>query len=126
MHVAEIFLFISLASNSLCQRIECDWLTEWLCGDQCLGEAEDHLCLCGNDTLTSADSVTHNCCNQETCFKEIDGNVKCQGFKQNWRVPCNGKCKQLASAGLTTTSCVDQKQCVKSIQLCRGVPVCHE
>ena len=120
-----IFLCLTLVPNSLCQRSECDWASEWLCGDKCLGQP-DHFCLCGNDTITFAESNSYNCCNQETCFKEMNGNVMCSGLKQNWRVPCNGICKQDAYSGFTTTSCRDQKQCVKSINLCRGVPVCQE
>ena len=126
MHVLEIwiFLFLTLASNSICQRIECEWAAEWLCGDKCLGQYNS--CFCGNDTITFAESYNYNCCNQGTCFKEMDGNVKCHGLKQNWRVPCNGKCSQVAEWGATTISCADQTQCVKSVSLCWGVPICRE
>ena len=119
-----ICLILALPSNSLCQRIECDWAIEWLCGDKCVGEYNS--CLCGNDTITLAESVNYNCCNQGPCFKEMDGNVKCHGLKHNWRVPCNGICKQDAEWGYTTISCADQTQCVKSVSLCRGIPVCQE
>ena len=126
MHVVEIwiFVFLTLASNSLCQRIECNWAAQWLCGDQCLGQYNS--CLCGNETITYNDAYDYNCCNQGTCSKEVDGNVKCQGLRQDWRVPCNGECKQYAVLGYTTIACNDQQQCVKSISLCQGVPVCHE
>ena len=118
-----ICLILALPSNSLCQRIECDWVTEWLCGDKCIGE--HNICLCGNATLAYP-PVNYNCCNQETCFKEINGNVKCQGLIQNWGIPCNGICKQHAEWGYTTISCADQTQCVRSISLCKGVPICKE
>ena len=123
MHILEIwiFLFLTLASNSLCQRIECDWAAEWLCGDKCIGQHNS--CLCGNDTITSAD---YNCCHQGTCFKEMDGNVTCHGLKQSWRFPCNGICSQVAGWGYTTISCADQTQCVKSVSLCKGSPICRE
>ena len=126
MHVVDIWIcvFLSLASNSLCQIIECDWTTEWLCGDQCLGQYNS--CVCGNETIILANASTYNCCNQGTCSKEMDGNVNCHGSKQTWRFPCNGECKQFAYAGYTTISCADKQQCVKSASLCRGVPVCHE
>ena len=126
MHVVEIWicLFLSLASNSLCQRIECDWAVEWLCGDQCLGD--NHLCLCGNETINLPDATEYSCCNQGTCSKEINGNVKCNGLRQNWREPCNGECKQGAEWGHTTISCQDKKQCVNVVTLCRGVPICQE
>ena len=118
-----IFLYLSLA-NSLCQRIECDWAADWLCGDQCLGHY--NLCLCGNETITFADAVNYNCCNERACFKELDGTVNCLGLKQDWRIICNGSCKQYAPSGLTTIACADLKQCVKTVTLCRGVPICHE
>ena len=126
MHLVEIWicLILLLASNSLCQRIECDWTIEWLCGDKCLGV--DNSCMCGNETLSIADTFNYNCCNEGTCFKNIFGNVNCQGFKQNWRVPCNGICKQYAEFGYTTISCADQTQCVTSTSLCTGVPMCKE
>ena len=126
MHVLEIwiFVFLTLASNSLCQRIECNWAVEWLCGDQCLGTYNS--CLCGNVTIVLTDAPNYNCCNQGTCSKEMDGNVKCHGLKQEWRIPCNGSCKQYANYGLTTIACADLKRCVKVITLCRGVPICHE
>ena len=126
MHVLEIWivLFLTLVSNSLCQRIECDWTAEWLCGDKCIGEHNS--CLCGHDTITSDDAHIFNCCNQETCLKGMDGNVKCRGLKQTWEFPCNGICIQGAEWGYTTILCADQTQCVKSITLCNGVPLCRE
>ena len=125
MHVVKIwiFLFLTLASNSLCERIECHWEAEYLCGDKCLGI--DNLCLCGNETITYAD-YNYICCNEKACFKELDGNVRCDGLKQGWWVPCNGLCKQFAYSGYTTIACADLKQCVQAEVLCRGVPFCHE
>ena len=129
MHLLDIcvFLFLTLPSNSLSQeRIECNWAADWLCGDKCLGKY--NLCVCGNETITLADVINnnYNCCNEGTCFKEFDGNVKCHGLKQNWRVPCNGACKQHAELGYTTISCQDHTQCAKSVTLCQGVPICQE
>ena len=127
MHILEIWIcvFLSLASNSLCQRIECDWAADWLCGDQCLGQ--DKLCMCGNETITLAtDAINYNCCYQGTCLKETNGTVKCHGLKQEWRAPCNGICKQESFTGYSTISCNDQEQCVKPITMCLGVPICYE
>ena len=127
MHLVHvwIFLFLTLASNSLCQRIECGWEMNWLCGDKCI--SEDNLCICGNETFTYNATDDYNCCNQGTCFKEMDGNVNCQiGSKQSWKLPCNGTCKQHAQWGHITTLCADQTQCVESVYLCRGVPKCRE
>ena len=126
MHTVKIWIFLLLtfASNSLCERIECHWGAEYLCGDKCLGT--DNLCLCGNETITYTDALYYNCCNDETCFKEFDGNVRCHGLKQDWRLTCNGSCRQYANYGLTTIACSDLQQCVKAITLCRGVPICRE
>ena len=127
MHVVEIwiFLFLSLASIMLCQKIDCHWGAEYICGDKCLGEYNS--CYCGNETFTSPEANDYICCNQKACFKEMDGNVRCHdGLKQSWRFPCNGKCRQLSMWGFTTIPCEDHLQCVNSITLCKGVPVCHE
>ena len=82
--------------------------------------------MCGNETITLPNAFNCNCCNQGTCFKEMNGDVKCQGLKQSSEVPCNGMCKQDANFGETTISCKDQKECVKTVQLCKGVPICRE
>ena len=126
MHTVKIWIFLLLtfASNSLCERIECHWGAEYLCGDKCLDY--NNLCLCGIETITFADTYDYNCCNEKACFKELDGNVKCYGLKQDWRMPCNGSCRQFANVGLTTIACADLKRCVKATTLCKGVPVCHE
>ena len=119
-----ICILLTLASNSLCQRIDCHWADQYLCGDKCLGE--DNLCVCGNETITLEDAFGYICCNQGTCFKEMDGNVKCHGLKQDWRLPCNKTCKQDAYFGYSTMLCNDQKQCVKPIALCQGTLICNE
>ena len=120
-----IWLLLSFVSKCLGQRIECTWGYEYLCGDKCLGL--EHTCLCGNESITLDDTPNYNCCNNGTCFKDLIGNVECHGgVKQNWRVPCNGTCKQYAKYGLTTIPCSDEKQCVRAISLCRGVPLCNE
>ena len=130
MQIVEIwmFLFLSFASIMLCQKIDCHWGTEYLCGDKCLTMGEyNAACYCGNDTITIIDAENYNCCHEKTCFKDIDGNVRCHdGLKQNWRVPCNGKCRQTGIHGYTTIPCEDHLQCVKAITLCKGVQVCYE
>ena len=127
MHLVHIwiFLFLTLASNGLCQLIECNWAFQWLCGDKCIHE--DSVCICGNENFTYNEVNDYNCCNQGPCSNQTDGNVKCpSGLKQNWEDPCNGTCKQHAQWGHTTTLCADQTQCVESVYLCRGVPKCRE
>ena len=118
-------LVLSLASNILGERSECHWGTEYLCGDKCL--LLQNQCRCGEETFSFKDSIDYICCNQGTCMNDWDGSVKCNnGSKQNWRVPCNGRCEQEGRYGITLLSCKDQKQCVKTLTVCRGVPVCSE
>ena len=133
MPKSKIFLIISLsltlASISLGdERIECRWSAEYLCGDKCTKIA--NTCYCGNGNITFDDAHDVSCCNQRECVKDdvIDiGNVHCpDGSIQSWREPCNGRCKQYAAYGHSTISCEDQKQCVKELILCRGIPFCNE
>ena len=120
-----VCLLSSFVSKCLGQRIECTWSSEYLCGDKCLGL--EHLCLCGNESITYYDTTMYNCCNHGTCFKDLTGNVECHGgVKQNWRDPCDGACRQYARYGYNTIACSDQKQCVNELILCRGVPICNE
>ena len=125
LHKLKVWMLVVnyLLSKSFCtQRIECHWGTEFLCGDKCL--LLTSLCQCGNETISLADA---NCCHQASCFKGLDGNVQCQdGRKQNWRVPCDGSCKQVALFGYQTILCSDQLQCVQEASLCRGFPLCNE
>ena len=128
LHKVEVWMLfvIYLLHKSCCsQRIECHWGTEFLCGDKCL--LLTSLCQCGNETISFADASNSNCCHQEPCFKGLDGNVQCQdGRKQDWRVACDGSCKQDAMFGYHTILCSDQLQCVKEASLCRGFPLCNE
>ena len=125
MHLVHIWIFLFLLTlNSLCQLIECDWAFQWLCGDKCIHE--DYVCICGNKNFTQNDVDDYNCCNQGTCSQERDGNVRCPGSRQDWKEPCNGTCKQHALWGHSTILCADQTQCVESVYLCRGVPMCRE
>ena len=126
MMKAEIWtcLFLTLPLSNLCQKIECDWGIEYLCGDQCLGLKS--ICRCDNETILFDDAYDYNCCNQDPCKKDPEGNVLCNGFKSNWRLPCNGTCKQLSRVGWTSIPCQDGSRCVNVLTLCQGVPVCHE
>ena len=63
-----ICLLLSFVSKCHGQRIECTWGYEYLCGDKCLGL--EHLCLCGNESITYDDTANYNCCNNGTCFKD--------------------------------------------------------
>ena len=122
-----VILFVfSWTKSSVTERIECHWQAETLCGDKCLKVGSGPQCMCGNETITFEETGNYICCHKGTCFEDFNGNINCHGIKQNWRLPCNGTCKQYARYGLTTTSCKDQKQCVKEVLLCRGAPICNE
>ena len=125
--IARIFLMLTLLfMSSQCQRIECDWSYEFICGDKCV--LQENSCFCGRDIILYKDTAFHVCCNTDACFKDmIDGSVHCNnGVKQTWRQPCNGVCKQAANYGLTTVPCENGKQCVEEAALCRGSPLCTE
>ena len=121
-----ILLSLTIASKSLGdERIECRWSAEYLCGDKCTKVA--NTCYCGNGNITFNDAANFICCNQQECVEDDIGFVHCpDGLIQNWRIPCNGGCKQYAKYGYSTIPCEDQKQCVKEMLLCRGIPICQE
>ena len=109
----------------MCQRIECDWKYEDICGDKCI--PYERKCSCGNESLTHSETGDFLCCIQGSCFRDFTGNVECQdGKKHDWRTPCNEKCMQIAKNGHTTISCSNQSQCVKAVDLCQGIPRCNE
>ena len=121
-----VIFILSLISNCICQRIECDWSSQYICGDKCLFLQSS--CICGNETITALDAFSENliCCNEGTCLDGLSGDVKCNGVVQKCTAPCNGTCKQTPSMGLTTISCKDNEQCVIAVDLCRGVASCNE
>ena len=111
--------------NSHCQRIECNWGAEFVCGDKCV--LKENPCFCGKDIILYEDTTLHICCNTGTCFKDmLDGNVQCDGFRKRWGDPCNGVCKQTADYGFTTVPCENGEQCVEEVALCKGSPLCTE
>ena len=120
-----ICLILCLVQITFPQRIECNWGSEFLCGDKCL--FYDRFCFCGNETITYADAFLYNCCNHDTCAKDyFDGNVRCDGVVQDWKKLCNGTCSQHGYNGFNTIPCENQQRCNREIQLCRGVPMCSE
>ena len=122
-----IVISLILVSNCICQRFECDWSHEYLCGDKCI-EVQRNSCTCGHETVSYLDLYYNDstCCNEGTCIiNHLSGDVICNGAIQNSAVPCNGSCKQSAS-GWTSVPCKDGKQCVWEVTLCRGDPNCNE
>ena len=123
--VGILFILTLFFLNNHCQRIECNWGAEYLCGDKCV--LTENLCYCGRDIISFEDLTVHVCCNNGTCFKDMtDGSVRCNGFRQTWRDTCNGECKQTGEYGFTTIPCDDGEQCVEEIVLCKGIPLCSE
>ena len=111
--------------KSHCQRIDCDWSYEFLCGDKCVSQTNQ--CFCGGDIISYDDTLEYVCCNNGTCVKDmIDGSVHCNGVKLTWRDPCNGLCKQEAFYGTATVSCENGRQCVREVSICKGSPRCSE
>ena len=120
--VATTTLNNSKGQNS---RIECNWDTEFLCGDKCLGTSK--YCTCGKDYFGYEDGLTDICCQEPNTSCEIrNGNVTCQGEPQLWNEPCHGSCRQVAKHGFTTLPCADQKECYIGLLACRGEPKCTE
>ena len=106
-------------------RIECDWGTEFLCGDKCLGKNKD--CLCGNGYFGYKDDDYYCCKEPNTfCEKNVFGNIECEGQILWWNQPCNGTCTQDALSGDTMLLCADQKQCYREMYACQGTPLCKE
>ena len=120
--LAPIFVITLVFCLYSCARIECNWSQEYLCGDKCLGI--DKICFCGNETanMTYSDSYEYICCHGDSCFKDFKGHVTCSdGKKQNYSIPCEGACKQTADYGLNTIRCLDEIQCFKEVEACKGI-----
>ena len=121
-------ILLTLGFGCICEKLQCNWGRQYLCGDTCIWYDLHSFCLCGNETLTPEmvyyDHYT--CCNQGACHEDWSGNVSCNGMVQHFELPCHGSCKQSPGFGLSTFSCKDQTQCVEELKLCRGVPNCRE
>ena len=106
-------------------RIECDWATEFLCGDKCLGISER--CGCGEHIFDSNHGHSVYCCQEPntSCRKAWYG-IDCKGQVLYKHHPCHGSCKQKARNGYTMLPCADQKECYEGIFACNGKPQCTE
>ena len=120
------FVLLTLLTFVACQRIECQWHWQYLCGDLCLSNLKT--CHCGSDTFTFKDSSDYYCCHQpNTCQEDWwTGKFQCQGQKKWWNESCDGSCGQNAQRGYTMLPCKDQSQCYIGIFACRGKPQCKE
>ena len=133
MQIRIVFLLFLAHSffHSKSERIKCQWLSEYLCGDKCLPVNSN--CTCGNETITFDDSGWYTCCNARSCFYDtFDRNVKClDGIKHNWGMACNNVCKQMAQYGFSTLSCdyvqdLVEDQCYMGVNACRGNRECYD
>ena len=108
-----------------CNGIICDWYHEYLCGDKCL--LFEHICYCGNSTLTLGDTRYVSCCANFPCTEDADENVIClDGTAQSSSLPCNGTCKQDAEHGWVTLPCDNHHQCYLKVYSCLGRPLCDD
>ena len=113
-----------LLTIHLCNCFKCDWRDEYLCGDKCV--EFEHICHCGNRSLTIGDTRYVSCCNETPCVQDSDENVICNGTAQSSSLPCNGVCKQDAEHGWITLPCDNQYQCYLKVYSCLGRSLCDE
>ena len=125
-----VLVLLTSLTFVVCSRIECDWSSEFLCGDKCLYAG--NTCYCGNDNLPYNQALNNYCCQEPntSCRKNWNGDIQCQGQKLWCHVmtchPCHGSCTQTARYGLTMLPCADQKECYLGVGACRGTPECTE
>ena len=123
--IFQVILLLLHLSN--CEKINCNWQSEYLCGDKCLKTNAD--CICGNETFAYWDTYYFNCCNNDgpTCFKHYNGDVSCRnGAKVSWREKCGGTCIETSDEGIPTLPCDDQIECYSTTYACNGAPLCKE
>ena len=107
-------------SNST--RFDCEWGSEYLCGDNCTRVTSK--CVCGNELILYEDSGTYSCCNSKPC-EVFETNVTCEdGIKQYWGEPCYTDCIQMAQYGFSTLQCDDWSECYMTVNACRGTNEC--
>ena len=122
----KIFVVLLISLNFVvCSRIECDWATQFLCGDQCLSIGKT--CHCGNYNFAYKHALSYYCCQKpNTSCKIWNGDIACQGQVLSLNKPCNGSCRQDAQVGYTMLPCDDQNECYLGIIACGGKPQCKE
>ena len=106
-----------------CYIDQCDWTSEYLCGDKC--SPLDFTCLCGNETLVYGETSEFICCNHGTCYKDFNETVYCiSGNKQKWSEKCDGLCRNEAQTGLETQPCDHDESCIVTVTACKGAQTC--
>lgn len=130
IRIASLTCLVYLFSFSKSERIECEWLSEYLCGDKCV--PVNSLCYCGKETIRFEDSSNDACCDSRSCFFDtFDRNVICKDrIKQYWGKPCNHVCNQMAQYGFSTLSCDYHEDnddgCYMGVNMCRGTKDCYD
>ena len=120
-----VLVLLTSLTFVVCTRIECNWISEFLCGDKCLGIGNN--CHCGNDNLPFNQALNNYCCQEpNTSCGNWNGHIYCQGQKLWWNKPCHESCTQGARIGYTMLPCADQKQCYVGVEACMGKPKCTE
>ena len=125
----KIFVVFLISLNFVvCSRIECNWGSQFLCGDQCLSNRKTCHCGNGNFSLNQYQAWDNYCCQKPntSCAKMWNGDIECQGQVLSLNKPCNGSCRQDAQVGYTMLPCDDQNECYLGILACRGKPQCKE
>ena len=107
-------------------RIECNWASQFLCGDECLGL--QNTCRCGKYKFGLKYANSYYCCQEPntSCRRAWNGDIQCQGEALWWNKPCNGTCIQNARYGYTMLPCADQEECYLGIEACQGTPKCTD
>ena len=122
-----LLAFLTSLTFVVSSRIECNWASQFLCGDKCLRNSKT--CYCGNDNYVYNEALYNYCCPESNtpCAKTRNGDVRCrQGQKLWWNKPCHGSCRQDAKYGNTMLPCDDKNQCYQGIDACMGTPQCTE
>ena len=126
---AFIFINLMMFSTILIRDVnvtDCNWGSQYLCGDTCLGLPQS--CFCGNEVLKFSDTWNQSCCNIGQC-SNINAalGAQCQGQIQYRFDSCHESCHQEARFGLITVPCAQgQPECYLQIYGCRGQAQCQD
>ena len=104
---------------------DCLWLSQYLCGNECL--SLNSTCYCGRNSITFREAGNYSCCANKDCEKQLNGDILCtHATKQRWNYTCNGHCNQLASYGFDTQKCSNENTCYIKVEACRGKNYCND
>ena len=120
-----VLVLLTSLTFVVCSRIECDWESQFLCGDKCLGI--QNTCYCGSYSIPYNQTNAYYCCQEpNTSCETWNGNVLCQGEPLVWNQQCHGSCTQEARRGETLLPCDDKSGCYLLSFACIGEPLCTE